>query len=91
MIYDIINKDELRIDKKINELMYYTYNQNKLVYTEILLDKVDGFKNKLFERMGIEDMNYTYLEKELDALKLEHILDRLVGVKMFKEEQINFK
>ena len=91
LIYDIINKDELRIDKKLNELMYYTYNQNKIMYKGILLDKENGFKNKLFERMGIEDMAYTYLEAELDALKLEHILDRLVGVKMFKDEQKEFK
>jgi len=81
----------LRIDKKVNDLMYYTYNQNKIMYEGILLDKENGFKNKLFERMGIEDMSYTYLEAELDALKLEHILDRLVGVKMFKDEQKEFK
>jgi len=91
LIYDVINTDELRIEKKINELMYYTYNRNLEVYTEILLDKEDGFKNKLFERMGIEDMKYTYLEQELDALKLEHILDKLIGVKMFKDEQKEFK
>ena len=71
--------------------MYYTYNRNLEVYGEILLDKEDGFKNKLFERMGIEDMKYTYLEQELDALKLEHILDKLIGVKMFKDEQKEFK
>ena len=81
----------MRIDKKVNDLMYYTYNQNKIMYEGILLDKENGFKNKLFERMGIEDMSYTYLEAELDALKLEHILDRLVGVKMFKDEQKEFK
>ena len=63
----------MRIDKKVNDLMYYTYNQNKIMYEGILLDKENGFKNKLFERMGIEDMSYTYLEAELDALKLEHI------------------
>ena len=91
LIYDIINTEELRIDKKLNELMYYTYNQNKIMYEGILLDKENGFKNKLFERMGIEDMTYTYLEAELDALKLEHILDKLVGIKMFKDEQKEFK
>jgi len=91
LIYDIINTEELRIEKKINELMYYTYNRNLEVYTEILLDKEDGFKNKLFERMGIEDMKYTYLEQELDALRLEDILDRLIGIKMFKDEQKEFK
>jgi len=90
LIYDVINTEELRIDKKINDLMYYTYNQNKELYTDILKDKENGFKYKLLERMGI-DMNYTYLEQELDALKLEHILDKLVGIKMFKDQQRDFK
>jgi len=91
LIYDIINRDKLKIEKKVNELMYYTYNENKLLYEEILLDKEDGFKNKLFERMGIENMKYTYLEKELDKLVLEDILNKLIGIKMFKEQQKEFK
>jgi hypothetical protein len=90
LIYDVINKNELKLEKKVNDLMYFTYKLNEEIYTKILQDKEDGFKNKLFERMNI-DMPYTYLEQELDALKLEHILDKLVGVKMFKDEQKDFK
>lgn len=91
LIYDVINIGDLRLEKKINELMYYTYNKNKEVYSEIMLDKENGFKFKLFERMGIEDMAYTYLEQELDALTLEDILDKRIGLKMFKDEQRDFK
>lgn len=91
LIYDVIDRDNLKIVKKINELMYYTYKQNKILYEQILEDLEDGFKNKLLERMGIKDMKYTYLEKELDGLVLEDILNGLVGVKMFKEQQKEFK
>jgi len=91
LIYDVVNREKLRIEKKVNPLMHYTYNQNIMLYEEILLDKEDGFKNKLLERMGIGDMTYTYLEQELDALILEDILDNLIGVKMFKDEQKKFK
>ena len=41
--------------------------------------------------MGISDMAYTYLEQELDELVLKDILDKLIGVKMFKDEQKKFK
>ena len=91
LIYDVVNREKLRIEKKVNPLMHYTYNQNIMLYEEILLDKEDGFKNKLLERMGIGDMVYTYLEQELDALILEDILDKLISVKMFKDEQKKFK
>ena len=91
LIYDIINEEELRISKKLNELMYYTYKKNEELYEEILKDKEDGFKNKLFERMGVLDMKYTCLEKKLDELVLEDILNKLVRIKMFKDEQKKFK
>ena len=91
LIYDIINEEELRISKKLNELMYYTYKENEELYEEILKDKEDGFKNKLFERMGVLDMKYTCLEKKLDELVLEDILNKIIGVKMFKDEQKKFK
>jgi len=90
LIYDMVNVEEIKLIKKINELMYYTFNKNLEMYSEILQDKEDGFKLKVFERMGI-DMDYTYLEEELDALTLENILDKLVGVKMFKDKQKEFK
>lgn len=91
LIYDIVNREKLRIEKRINNLMYYTYNQNKILYEQILEDKEDGFKIKLLERMGIDDMKYTYLEQELDALMLEDILNKLIGIKIFKDEQKKFK
>jgi len=91
LIYDVVNREKLRIEKKVNPLMHYTYNQNIMLYEEILLDKEDGFKNKLLERMGISDMVYTYLEQELDELILEDILNKLIDVKMFKDEQNKFK
>jgi len=91
LIYDIINEKELRISKKLNELMYYTYKKNEELYEEILLDKEDGFKNKLFERMGVLDMEYTCLEQVLDGLILEDILNKYIGVKMFKDEQNKFR
>ena len=91
LIYDVVNREKLRIEKKVNPLMHYTYNQNIMLYEDILLDKEDGFKNKLLERMGISDMAYTYLEQELDALILEDILNKFVGIKMFKDEQKKIK
>ena len=91
LIYDVVNREKLRIEKKVNPLMHYTYNQNIMLYEEILLDKEDGFKNKLLERMGISDMAYTYLEQELDALILEDILNKFIGIKLFKDEQNKFK
>ena len=91
LIYDIVNREKLRIEKKVNPLMHYTYNQNIMLYKEILEDKEDGFKNKLLERMGIEDMEYTDLEKVMDGLILEDILDKYISVKMFKDEQKKFK
>ena len=91
LIYDVVNREKLRIEKKVNPLMHYTCNQNIILYEEILLDKEDGFKNKLLERMGISDMAYTYLEQELDALILEDILNKFIGIKLFKDEQNKFK
>ena len=68
-----------------------TLTEDNYVRAQIMVDKEDGFKNKLLERMGIGDMVYTYLEQELDALILEDILDKLISVKMFKDEQKKFK
>lgn len=90
LIYDIIDSQTNQINKQVNKLMYFTYSKDKEIYTEMLKDKKDGFKLKLFERMCI-DINYTYLEEERDGYTLENILDKLVGVKMFKEEQKKFK
>jgi len=90
LIYDIINLSTLQIDKKINDLMYYTYSKNEEIYNEIMQDTKNGFKLKLLKRMCI-DLDYKYLEDELDALTLEDILNKSVGIKMFKEEQRNFK
>lgn len=91
LIYDIVNREKLRIEKRVNELMYYTYQQNKILCEQILDDKEDGFKTKLLERMGIKNMKHTYLEQELDALKLEDILNKFIGTKMFKDEQKKFR
>jgi superfamily II DNA or RNA helicase len=91
LIYDVINPDTIQIEKKINPLMYFTYNKNREEYIEMLKDKKDGFKLKLFGRMGIEDMKYKYAEEDFDALTLEGLLDKQVGIKMFKEEQDKFK
>lgn len=91
LIYDIINYKTQQVEKRINPLMYYTYNILKEEYEEMLIDKENGFKNKLFERMGVDDMEYSFLEDEVDGIKLEDLLNRLVGIKMFKEEQEKFK
>jgi hypothetical protein len=90
LIYDIINPSTIEIDKKINELMYYTYNKNKELYEKMLVNKEDGFKLSLLERMDV-DLEYKMLEEKLDALKLEDILDKMIGVKMFKDDQKKFK
>jgi hypothetical protein len=89
MIYDIINPSTQQISKKINELMFFTYSEDKKTYAEMSENKEHGFKNKLFERMGVT-MEFTYAEDEMDSAKLEDILDRLVGKKMFEEEQEEF-
>lgn len=91
LIYDItFGTKEIQIQKKINDLMYFTYTINEVIYEQIIKNKKDGFKCELLERMKL-DMEYKYLEEELDALTLQDILDKLVGVKMFKEEQNKFK
>lgn len=90
LIYDVINPSTLQIDKKINELMYYTYNENIKLYQSMMKDCENSFKEKLFERMGI-NMDSNKLEEVVDSYTLKYALDKLVGIKMFKEEQQKFK
>lgn len=88
---DVVNINNIT-ELVINEMMYEKVNQeNELC--KILQNDADklGYQKAVIERFNVDLGDVIILEDEYDALTLEYQLDKLVGIKMFKEEQISFK
>jgi len=83
LIYDIIEYD--KITKHVSETMYFKF---KYDIEQIELYMKSEYMDYVSERFNQEE--YFDLEQEVDAMTLEDKLDKLVGIKMFKEEQKKF-
>jgi hypothetical protein len=84
LIYDIIDNE--KIIKHVNEAMYFKY---KYDIEQIELYMASEYMDYVSERFN--QAKYFDLEQEVDAMTLEDKLDKLVGVKIFKDEQQKFK
>ena len=83
LIYDIIEYD--KIIKHVSETMYFKF---KYDIEQIEAYMISEYMNYVSKRFNQDE--YFDLEQEVDAMTLEDKLDKLVGIKMFKEEQKKF-
>jgi len=84
LIYDIVNDN--KIIKHVNEAIYFKF---KYDIEQIELYMESEYMDFVAERFNQDE--YFDLEQEVDAMTLEDKLDKLVGIKMFKDEQEKFK
>ena len=83
LIYDVIDGE--KITKHVNETMYFKF---KYDIEQIELYMESEYMDFVAERFDQDE--YFDLEQEVDAMTLEDKLDKLVGIKMFKDEQEKF-
>lgn len=83
LIYDVVENS--KINKHVNEAMYFKY---KYDIEQIELYMKSEYMDYVAERFDQD--KYFDLEQEVDAMTLEDKLDKLVGIKMFKEDQEKF-
>lgn len=87
---DVINYKNT-ISLKINEIMYFKYlYENNICKTMLDNEDKTGYQEEVIERFQI-GVGITMLEDLYDEITLEDKLNKLVGIKIFKEEQNNFK
>jgi len=88
---DVINNGKNNISLRINHIMYFKYLYDNELCKFMLEEEYGfGYQDEIFKRFKIGD-GAVMLEDLYDGITLEDKLNQLVGVKMFKEEQNNFK
>ncbi len=85
-----INDKAGNIKLCLNTIMWAKYNYENRIIKEMMEEK-NGFAKAVLARFNHEDEEIKILKPELDMPKLVRYLDGLVGVKMFREEQEEFK
>ncbi|GLI10766.1 hypothetical protein YDYSG_68020 [Paenibacillus tyrfis] len=86
MIYDSFKNES--IIKTVNEVMYCKCTYDIDTFNEILKEE-NGYEKKILGLLKKE--KYELLEHHYDSLTLNDYLNALVGKKMFKDEQKQFK
>ncbi|MFA7157462.1 MAG: DEAD/DEAH box helicase family protein [Bacilli bacterium] len=86
-IIDTIVGSDDEIHHKINETMYIK-NQKDIERYEQLLESKNGFINDVFNKFKCK---YSILDDELDGITLQEQMIKYINIKMFKEEQKEFK
>ncbi|PUA40660.1 hypothetical protein C8Z91_02190 [Paenibacillus elgii] len=86
MIYDSFENES--IIKTVNEVMYCKCTYDIDTFNEILKEE-NGYEKKILGLLKKE--KYELLEHHYDSLTLNDYLNALVGKKMFKDEQKQFK
>jgi len=88
---DVINNGKNNISLRINHIMYFKYlYDNELCKLMLEEEYGFGYQDEIFKRFKTGD-GAVMLEDLYDEITLEDKLNQLVGVKMFKDEQNNFK
>jgi len=88
---DVINNGKNNISLRINHIMYFKYlYENELCKLMLEEEYGFGYQDEVFKRFKTGDGS-VMLEDLYDEITLEDKLNKLVGVKMFKDEQNNFK
>jgi len=88
---DVINNGKYNISLRLNHIMYFKYLYDNELCKFMLEEEYGfGYQDEIFKRFKIGD-GAVMLEDLYDGITLEDKLNQLVGVKMFKEEQNNFK
>jgi len=81
---------------KVNKIMYYKLKWDNLILSKMLkgnteTDNCLGYKNAVCSEFKISIKETKILENQYDEAILENYVNKLVGIKMFKDEQLKFK
>jgi len=88
---DVINSGN-GVTLKINEIMHFKYlYENNLCKYMLENEDSEGYIDEVMKRFQKMGDTIFMLEDFYDEITLEYKLNELVGVKMFKDEQNNFK
>jgi hypothetical protein len=89
LIYKENDKDDNTI-LRLNNIMWEKYRYENMTIKEMMKEKI-GFAKAVLQRFNREEEEIEILESESDMSKLVRHLDDMVNIKMFKEEQEEFK
>lgn len=92
IVYDEIVEENNKGTKKVNELMYFKCNLDICDIEFMLIRGNYGYCKYLAFLFGFQDQetgkyNYTTLEENYKEESMEEYLEKLIGKKLFKDEQ----